>query len=95
MYVLVLRVELHLPTSQSLKAKRSLVTPIVRHLDRMTGVGVAEVDHQDLWQRATLGVTVVGSAPAVVERTADDIDRYLWSTNDIDIIESERSWWEE
>ncbi|MFV0258171.1 MAG: DUF503 domain-containing protein [Acidimicrobiales bacterium] len=95
MYVLVIRVELHLPTCQSLKAKRSLVTPVVRHLDRMTGVGVAEVDHQDLWQRATLGVTVVGSAPAVVEHTADEIDRYLWSTHDIDIIESERSWWEE
>ena len=95
MQVLVLRAELHLPAAQSLKAKRSLVTPMVRHLDRLTGVGAAEVDHQDKWQRTALAVSVVGGTVGVVERTMDDVERYLWSRPEAEVIELDRSWWEE
>jgi hypothetical protein len=31
----------------------------------------------------------------VVERTMDDVERYLWSRPDVEVIELDRSWWEE
>ena len=42
-------------------------------------MAVAEVEHQDLWQRAGLGVVAIGSSQAHVERelaaAADEIER--------------------
>ena len=95
MRVLVLKAELHLPASQSLKAKRSIITPIVRHVDRLTGAGAAEVDFQDKWQRTSLGFSVVGESASVIQLTMDEIERYVWSRPDVEVLDMTRSWWEE
>jgi len=47
--------EMHLPYSQSLKDKRMVLRRVKDRLQKFN-VAVAEVDHQDLWQRATLGI---------------------------------------
>ena len=58
MFVVVVRCELHLPSAQSLKAKRAVLNRLKERL-RHGGAAVAEVDHADLWQRAALGMAVV------------------------------------
>ena len=95
MHVLVLRAELHLPVAQSLKAKRSVVTPIVRHLDGQSAMAAAEVDHHDLWQRTVIGVTAVGNSVGHLEGAMDAAERYLWSRPDVEVLDMERSWWED
>ena len=94
MHVLVAEIELHLPTAQSLKEKRSVVSSIVRNLDQMHGVAAAEVDHLDLWQRAGIGVAVVGGAPSQVESVMDEVERHVWSRTEVDVLDFPRSWWE-
>src|SRR2546425_643912 len=59
MVVGTLRMELHLPASHSLKAKRSVVNHVKERLRTRFNASVAEVDNQDLWQRATLGVAKI------------------------------------
>jgi uncharacterized protein YlxP (DUF503 family) len=59
MFVGVARIELHLPGVSSLKGKRSIVRGLKDRIRQRVQAAVAEVDHQDLWQRATLGVAVV------------------------------------
>ncbi len=59
MFVGVVRIELHLPAADSLKAKRSIVRSLKERIRQHVQASVAEVDHQDLWQRAALGVAVV------------------------------------
>jgi uncharacterized protein YlxP (DUF503 family) len=49
--VLIERFELHIPQARSLKQKRQVVAPLVAMLRQTFEVSVAEVDHQDLWQR--------------------------------------------
>ena len=95
MRVLILRADLHLPVAQSLKQKRSLVTPMVRHIDRLTGAGAAEIDFQDKWQRTALGVSVVGESVTQLEQTMDEVERYVWARADVEVLEMSRSWWEE
>ncbi len=95
MHVLVLRAELHLPAAQSLKDKRQVLSSIVRHLDQMSGVGAAEVDHQELWQRTAIGVTAVGNTASRVEQAMDGVERYVWSRTEIEVVDLARSWWEE
>jgi hypothetical protein len=53
------RVELHLPGSGSLKAKRSILGSLKGRIRSRFNVSVAEVDHLDLWQRAAIGVALV------------------------------------
>lgn len=94
MHVLVLRAELHLPQARSLKAKRSVVKSALAHLQQRNGVGAAEVDHQQVWQRTTLGVTVVSGEPGHCESVMEDVERLLWSLPDTEVLELRRSWWE-
>lgn len=95
MHVLILRADLHLPASSSLKAKRSVVTPMLRHIDSQTGVAAAEVDFLDKWQRTTLGISAVGGGVSHLEQTMDEIERYLWGRPDVDVLDLTRSWWDE
>ncbi|MDH3293408.1 MAG: DUF503 domain-containing protein [Acidimicrobiia bacterium] len=89
------RVELHLPASRSLKAKRSVVGSLVRRIDQMHGAGCAEVDHQDLWQRSALGVTTVAATVGQVEKLMDSIERLIWSRSEVEVLDIRRSWWED
>ena len=59
MFVGLARFDIHIPHSSSLKAKRQVLRPVVDRLRKGLNVSVAEVDHQDLWQRATLGIGCV------------------------------------
>ncbi len=77
MFVAVLRVHLHFPDSGSLKAKRSELNSIKAHLRQRHGASVAEVAHQDTWQRSTLAVSLVGRSATVAAERADDVGRYL------------------
>ena len=77
MFVAVLRVHLHFPEAGSLKAKRSELNSIKAHLRQRCGASVAEVAHQDTWQRSELAVTLSARSAGVAEERADDVGRYL------------------
>jgi uncharacterized protein YlxP (DUF503 family) len=62
-YVATIRAELHLPHAQSLKDKRQVLNRLKDRL-RATHAAVAEVDHADLWQRATIGMAIVTGEPS-------------------------------
>lgn len=68
MTVALLSLELFIPTSQSLKDKRVVLRRLKDRLGALN-VAVAEVEHQDLWQRAGLAVVTVASADAGAEET--------------------------
>jgi uncharacterized protein len=78
MVVAVLSIELHIPHSHSLKEKRMVLRRVKDRLQKFN-VAVAEVEHQDLWQRAGLAVVGVSTTAEHVERelgaAADEIER--------------------
>jgi hypothetical protein len=57
-----------MPLSQSLKDKRMVVRRLKDRLGAFN-VAVAEVAHQELWQRAGLEIVTVGTADDVVEQS--------------------------
>jgi uncharacterized protein YlxP (DUF503 family) len=57
----VLTLELRLENSHSLKDKRHVVQGLKDRLRHKFNVAVAEIDHQDLWQRATVAAVTVSS----------------------------------
>jgi uncharacterized protein YlxP (DUF503 family) len=66
LFVGIVRIELHIPAASSLKAKRSVVRSLKERIRSRVHAAVAEVDHQDLWQRAALGVAVVSGEQSQV-----------------------------
>jgi len=81
-------VTLHLAGSQSLKDKRQVVRSLVDRLRRQFNVAVAEVEEQDSWQTAVLGLAVVsneaGHAARQLDRVVDAIEQ---DRLDVDIVD--------
>ena len=76
MTIALLSIELHLPVSQSLKDKRMVLRRLKDRL-RAFNVSVAEVAHQDLWQRAGLGVVTVATDDQGAEQTLTSVMREI------------------
>jgi uncharacterized protein YlxP (DUF503 family) len=76
-FLVALTIHLHLPDNGSLKGKRKELLSVRAALTRRFGASVAEVGHQDLWQRATLAAGLVSGSATELEHTVDGIERYL------------------
>jgi len=72
-------VQLFLPDSSSLKDKRGVIKSLKERIHNRFNVSVSEVDHNDLWQRSTLGMAVVSTdaphANQVLSKTVDFIEQ--------------------
>jgi uncharacterized protein YlxP (DUF503 family) len=76
-FVVLMRVHLHFPDVGSLKGKRAELNRTKAHLRERCGATVAEVAHQDTWQRSTLAVALVAGSPGRADEAADNVGRYL------------------
>jgi len=72
MTIALLSLELYLPMSQSLKDKRMVMRRLKDRLNAFN-VAVAEVEHQELWQRAAMGVVTVASSDEMAEKTLTSV----------------------
>ncbi len=87
MRVAALRVEIHLLTPQSLKEKRGVLRPVIEGMRRLGSYSVAEVDHHDVWQRATIGVAVVAPDGRGLDMQISKLRRYLDSRFEIEVVD--------
>lgn len=76
-FVAVLVIDLHFPDAGSLKAKRKELSSIKAQLHGRLGAAVAEVDHQDLWQRARLTASLTGGSLTALDAAADKVESWL------------------
>jgi uncharacterized protein YlxP (DUF503 family) len=83
-FVAVLVIDLHFPDAGSLKSKRKELSSIKSQLHTRLGAAVAEVEHQELWQRARLTAALTGGSLPALSAAADNIERWLdarWPDN--------------
>lgn len=92
MHVAAVHFDLHLPSSRSLKEKRAIIRPILEGARNRYRVAAAEVDHQDHWQRAGLGMATVASTATHAEEVLDQVERFVWSFPEVEVVAAERSW---
>jgi uncharacterized protein len=81
MHVGIARVALHLAGNGSLKGKRMVVKSVAQRVRNRFNVAVAEIDTQDAWQLATLGIVCLSDDPRHSNEMLSKV---------IDFIESER-----
>ncbi len=95
MPVAALRVEVHLRAVHSLKEKRAVIRPVLEGCRHRFSAAAAEVEHQDRWQRATVGVAVVSGSVAHTAEVLDAVERFIWSFPELEVIRCQRRWLEE
>ena len=79
MIVGLLTLELHFPHARSLKDKRTELQGIKDRIGRHHNAAVAELDHQDVWQRTRLGIVTINAQAGVVEGVLEQILRDIES----------------
>jgi uncharacterized protein len=67
--------EIRVENSHSLKDKRHVVKGLKERLRQKFNVSVAEIDHQDLWQRAVIAAVTVASDRVHGERVLQSVER--------------------
>lgn len=89
MTVGIARVTFRLHGNQSLKEKRRVVKSIIEKSRHRFNVSVAEVADQDVHQRATVGIAVVGGDGRLLNSILDRIVAYMDSLQLADLIDHE------
>jgi uncharacterized protein YlxP (DUF503 family) len=87
MFVGVARFELRLPGCTSLKEKRSALRGLTGLIKQKFNAAVAEVDHQDQHQRATIGVSVIADTKFHVQRVLHEVERHVETYPRVDTID--------
>jgi uncharacterized protein len=77
MFIGIARYELFIPASSSLKDKRQVLRSVTTNVRNRFNVAIAEVDHQDLWQRAALGVSCVAESTGHCAKVLQEVEKTI------------------
>ncbi len=89
MIVGILRVELYIPASQSLKEKRMVLRSLKDKTKKKYNVSVAEVNYQDKWQRSEIAFAALGVEKFKVEEILNTIFRVVDSDLNFEVTHYE------
>ena len=93
MLVAVERFDLRIPGVHSLKQKRHVLKTLTAALRQSFAVSVAEVEYQDLWQRAAIAVAIVGGEEYHLRRVLREIENRIDAWGEIEVIDRELQVW--
>jgi uncharacterized protein YlxP (DUF503 family) len=88
----VLTLELRLEDSHSLKDKRHVVKSLQDRLRNKFNVAVAEIDHQDLWQRSVIAAVTVSSDHVHAEKVLQSVEDEAASLLGADLVGTSVEW---
>lgn len=89
MVVGILRVTMIIPGNSSLKGKRKVVKSLLGKLRAKFNLAAAEVEDNDLWQRAGLGLALVGNDRRYINSAVDKVLDFIERTTEAEIIDSQ------
>ncbi|MCT6923590.1 MULTISPECIES: DUF503 domain-containing protein [Bacillales] len=85
-------VEFMIHTAHSLKEKRAVLQRMVTRTKQKFNVSVAEIDHQNVWQRTRLALVAVASSKEAAEREITHALHYLESNPEWERLEMFREY---
>ncbi|MBI5833116.1 MAG: DUF503 domain-containing protein [Armatimonadetes bacterium] len=85
-YVGIVELTFRLDGCRSLKEKRQVVRSLVDRLRHHFNVSAAEIDHQDQWDLAGIGISVISGDRGVVSRLIEQLIDYAESTTEAELV---------
>ena len=89
MVIGLLTLELHFPGARSLKDKRQALRSLETKVRNRHNVAIAEVEHQDLWQRARLAVVSVNTDHGHLESTLSAVAGEAATARDVLLVDQQ------
>lgn len=79
-------VELYIASSHSLKDKRRVIKSLTERIKNKFNVSIAEVDRQDNWQHAVLGMASVSNERSHLDQTLNNITRFIENNEFAEVV---------
>jgi hypothetical protein len=92
MWIAVLRLDLLIPGSRSLKDRRQSVRSLKERLRNRFDVACSEVGDLESWNRASLGIAAVANEKPILQDLADEIARYAQNDPNVQVTGVERDY---
>ncbi len=87
MFIAVCTIEMHVPDSGSLKAKRQSLRSLKDRIRNKFNVSVAEVADNDLWQKASLAVAAVSNDKSHLNQTMDHVLNMVRAVPELSLLD--------
>lgn len=88
MVVAIARLTLIIHDNNSLKGKRKVVKSLIEKVRHRFEASVAEVEDHDLWQKAKIGVALVGNDARLLSTRLDQISSFIDNQHVAEIVET-------
>lgn len=90
MVIGILRIDLYMVGNRSLKDKRQTLKSLIhRAKSKFNNISIAEVDSNDLWNKATIGISVVSNEKRYVNSMLDRVTEFIDSSGIVQLGERE------
>ena len=88
MIIGILKLDVYIPTSSSLKDKRRITKSLITRLRNNFNISISEIDYQDLWQRTLLGVGMVANGNIRIHQSFSKIINFVEKEKEVYLIAS-------
>jgi uncharacterized protein len=88
----MIRLDLQIPCSHSLKQKRSQVKSLKDRLSSRFNASVAEIDSLDNWQHAVIGICMLSSDRPYLEKQYSLIEPLVLEDTELELVNMTRQW---
>lgn len=92
MHVLLIRLDLQIPCAHSLKEKRSQVKSLKDRLSSRFNAAVAEIDAQDSWQQAVIGICMISIDKSYLDKQYSLIETLVLEYTELELVNMTREW---
>jgi hypothetical protein len=75
-----IEIKIDIPFAQNLKDKRSILTSITSRISKKFNVSIAEIDFNDVWKSAKLGMAIISQNGRVFDSMIESIIEYIETT---------------
>ena len=89
MIIVAAMITLVIPENDSLKGKRRVIKSLMERVRHKFDAAVAEVGDNDLWQKAKIGVALVGNDSHLLEARLQQIMKFMENQHQAEIIDSQ------
>lgn len=70
-------IKIDIPTAHSLKEKRGIIKSLVTRSSQTFNISIAEIEYNDIWQTALLGVSIVANDGKIFESTINNLVTFI------------------
>ncbi|MFP4661525.1 MAG: DUF503 domain-containing protein [Halanaerobiales bacterium] len=83
----VMRLELYMPASASLKDKRNIIKSLMEQCRNKYNISIAEIEKLEIWKNSVIGIASVSNDWKLIEKIFQGIIRYIDTLNDLELTD--------